>query len=289
MSKDGAQAYYDSLVELFASWEVDFIKADDITAFPAEVDAYATAIKKCERPMVLSLSHGGEANESFIPSYRRSDMVRITKDMWDDVESIDRSFNAWAYWRKHTETGFWPDLDMIPFGDLQTMSPEPSAEDLDAGINPALCGKGWARSCELNLIEKQSFITQRALSASPLFQGGDNVTLPQEDVDWLTHPKMLECNQNGVSADIVYMVGDAQVWRAKHRTEIGKGWLGVFNRDPSRTPERITLTPDGLKMNPDTKLHDIWADSSLGTLREQRKLVIPPNGVFFIEYSNGAL
>ncbi len=289
MAKEGAQAYYDSLVELFASWEVDFIKADDITSFPAEVDAYAIAIEKCNRPMVLSLSHGGEANDSFIPTYRKSDMVRITKDIWDDVESIDRSFNAWAYWREHTKPGFWPDLDMIPFGDLQTLSPEPSTEVLDEGINPALCGKGWARPCQLNLSEKQTFITQRALSASPLFPGGDNVTLSKEDIRLLTHPKMLECNQNGISAEILYMIGDAQVWRAEHRTEIGKGWLGVFNRDPSRTPERITLTPDGLKLNENTQLFDIWHDSDLGTLGEQPRLVIPPTGVFFIEYNNGAL
>ena len=41
MSREGAQAYYDSLFELYASWGVDFIKVDDIARpyHKAEVEA----------------------------------------------------------------------------------------------------------------------------------------------------------------------------------------------------------------------------------------------------------
>ncbi|MBN2161987.1 MAG: hypothetical protein JXR25_16020 [Pontiellaceae bacterium] len=63
MSKGGAQAYYDSLFSMYASWGVDFVKVDDI-ARPydevqrAEIEAIRKAIDKTGRPMVLSLSPG---------------------------------------------------------------------------------------------------------------------------------------------------------------------------------------------------------------------------------------
>ena len=40
---DGAQAYYDSLLELYASWGVDFIKCDDI----CRMDAKSTCTQLC--------------------------------------------------------------------------------------------------------------------------------------------------------------------------------------------------------------------------------------------------
>src|SRR6266513_2525880 len=60
-TKPGSQAYYDSLAELYASWGVDFIKADDMGSHlyqPAEIKALALAVRKTGRRMVLSISPG---------------------------------------------------------------------------------------------------------------------------------------------------------------------------------------------------------------------------------------
>ena len=63
MSRPGAQAYYDSIFALYASWGVDFIKMDDMSrpydAHAAEIEAVARArSSQTGRPMVLSLSPG---------------------------------------------------------------------------------------------------------------------------------------------------------------------------------------------------------------------------------------
>lgn len=61
-SKEGAQAYYDSLFELYAEWGVDLVKVDDIAAsklydtHQPEIALISKAIERCGRPMVLSLS-----------------------------------------------------------------------------------------------------------------------------------------------------------------------------------------------------------------------------------------
>ena len=263
---------------------MDFIKDDDITGYPDEIEAVSGAIKKCGRPIVLSISHGGESRPEMIASYRRCDMVRITKDIWDDQDSIRRSFNAWNFWSRYGEPGFWIDLDMIPFGDLQTMSPEPDEKDLPNGENPELCGKGWRRKCERSLNHRRSFITQRALACSPLFAGGDLTTLTDEDLELLTHPKMLACNRNGICGKLIYMTGDAQVWRAENRSVRGAGWLGVFNRNPAHGVETIQLDHLALPLSPRTRLHDVWNNCSLGTLGEKPLLKVESDAVVFIEY-----
>ena len=63
ISKPGAQEYHNSLFQLYASWGVDFVKADDISRpydedQKAEIEAIRKAIDKSERPIVLSLSPG---------------------------------------------------------------------------------------------------------------------------------------------------------------------------------------------------------------------------------------
>lgn len=70
-TKPGAQDYYDSILELYASWGVDFIKVDDICVKYGrpgdestlkyggdEIEMLRNAIDKCGRPIVLSLSPG---------------------------------------------------------------------------------------------------------------------------------------------------------------------------------------------------------------------------------------
>ena len=86
-TKPGAQAYYDSIAELYASWGVDFIKADDMGSHlyqPAEMKALSQAIRKTGRPMVLSISPGPAplSEAEFFEKYAQ--MWRISDDFWDD-------------------------------------------------------------------------------------------------------------------------------------------------------------------------------------------------------------
>src|SRR5258708_20755229 len=58
-AKPGAQAYYDSIAAMYASWGVDLIKVDCISSRPYrgdEIRMLSTALAKTGRPIVLSLS-----------------------------------------------------------------------------------------------------------------------------------------------------------------------------------------------------------------------------------------
>ena len=61
--------------------------------------------------------------------------------------------------------------------------------------------------------EKYTFITLRALSASPLIMGGDLPTSDQSSFDLLTNKKMLACNQNGIVGKLLSAKDGIEIWK----------------------------------------------------------------------------
>lgn len=63
-TRQGAQEYYNSLFELYASWGVDYVRVEDETGYEAynshliklEIEMMKKAIEHCGRPIVLSIS-----------------------------------------------------------------------------------------------------------------------------------------------------------------------------------------------------------------------------------------
>lgn len=277
-TKPDGQAYYDSLFEMLAEWEVDFVKADDLVPHPDEIHAIADALERCGRPMVLSLSPGGLVAADHFQAYRRAHMVRITKDIWDRVDDIHESFSRWYTWQGTERPGFWLDLDMIPFGRLSAWRP-PAVE----GVNETEQGRGASRMSALSEGERRVFITQRALAASPLFMGGH---LPETD-DYsfalLTNPRMLACNANGVCGRFLVRRRGWWVWHVADRQDPGHGWFGVFNMTDRPLTERLLRRQVGLAEG-DCAGHDIWADREL-PLDGDLTVDVPPHDVLFVEYA----
>ncbi len=291
MSKPGAQEFYNSLINQIADWGVDFVKYDDIVPFPKEVEAVVKAIEQTGRPMVLSLSPGGKVDENAIETFKKANMLRVTHDIWDEQASIDICFDAWRKWQGKEAPGFWIDMDMIPFGQLQLMSPKPdiltgkeSKAELIALKEAGklsnvelLAGKGWKRESELTKDQKYTFIALRALSASPLMMGGDLPTLDDFSLELITHPEVIACNQNGVMGKLIYEKDGIEVWKTPRKNASG-GWIGVFNRNDS--PEQISLTSETLVLTKNEALKDIWNQKKLD-LNENH--AIAGNGVLFLK------
>ncbi len=108
MTRDGAQAYYNSLFELYASWGVDYVKVDDIaTPYHApEIEAVRKAIDNCGRPMVLSLSPGDDMPSEQAEHVKKyANMWRISADFWDDWESLKKQFELCNKWSSCFRSG----------------------------------------------------------------------------------------------------------------------------------------------------------------------------------------
>lgn len=236
VNKPGGQEYYDSVYAQVADWGFDFVKVDDITPYPKEIVAVAKAIEKSGRKMVYSLSPGATIQMTSLPYYKHANMLRITRDIWDRKEDIDKAFESWKKFQGIAYKGFWPDLDMIPFGQLLLMSPE---KYKTANENANLAGFGYSRQSNMTPAQMRTFITMRALSASPLMMGGDLPTLDDYSLKLITNKEMLKCNQNGVCGINIYEKEGIEVWITQQNDDLGKGWIGVFNR--SVTSKSISL------------------------------------------------
>lgn len=283
MSKSGAQAYYDSYIMQLVSWGVDFIKADDIAGYPREIDAVINAIHKTNKNVVLSLSPGGDSKPEYFDTYKKADMLRVTKDVWDDQIGIDRVFDAWKLWRNVDHSGFWLDMDMIPFGHLCLQHADP--DFLSAKPSSK---KGERQSEHMSFFsndQKYSFMAMRALSASPLFMGGDLPTSDEFSLSLLVNKEMLACDENGVVGSLVSDKNNIEVWKVVDKKNPKKGWVGIFNRSSEMKNFDITNTSLGFA-DQSLKLTDIWMNKDLGKIKNMDKqtVSINPGGVLFCSY-----
>jgi hypothetical protein len=294
MSKPGAQEFYNSLINQMAEWGVDFIKYDDLVPFPEEIKGIAKAIENCGRPIVYSLSPGGDVDPKHLEAFKTAHMLRVTPDIWDEQLGIDQCFDSWRKWQGKEEPGFWIDMDMIAFGQLQLMNPKPEGitgheskgelrKMMDAGElekMELLSGKGFTRWSQFTEDQMHTFITLRALSASPLMMGGDLPTLDDFSLKLITDEDMIACNQNGVMGALKYENDGIEIWNTPKK-ESKDGWIGIFNRTDSIksvTLERANLGLDGELQY---EMRDVWNDKKATTL----DFDINPNGAVFLVFT----
>ncbi|MEM9791275.1 MAG: glycoside hydrolase family 27 protein, partial [Planctomycetota bacterium] len=108
---DGAQAYYDAMMRLYASWGVDYVKADDLL-YPVyaagEIEMIQRAIQRSGRPMTLSLSPGAAPLGRARHVAAHSNLWRVSPDFWDRWTDLRRAFDLLDAWSPHRSPGRWP-------------------------------------------------------------------------------------------------------------------------------------------------------------------------------------
>jgi len=173
-------------------------------------------------------------------------MWRISDDVWDEWHStvaypqgLGDQFPRVAAWAPLTESGHWPDADMLPIGYL---GPAP--------------GWGKARQSQLTPAEQRTLLTLWSIFRSPLMIGGD---LPHNDAATtalLTNDEVLGVDQHSTSAREVLHSGDARIWTSK--PEQGNGtYIAVFNT--SEKPQDLSYTWDQLGMSGGKyAMRDLW-------------------------------
>jgi len=249
MTKPGAQAYYDSIVELYASWGVDFIKADDMGSHlyqPAEMKALSSAIRKSWRPMVLSISPGPApvSEAEFFEKYAQ--MWRISDDFWDDWKLLRQQFDFTRDWAPFVgKNGTWPDADMLPLGKLKVTGKE-----------------GGGTPTKFTPEEQQTVMTLWSIFRSPLIFGGD---LPSNDAATtalITNEEVLVVNQHSSGGHQALERGNIRAWLAEGANSAGH-YVAVFNLGESA--ERVDLLWNEIGLGVQTgSVRDLWSHKNLG-------------------------
>jgi len=265
-TKPGAQAYYDSIAELYASWGVDFIKADDMGSHlyqPAEMKALSLAMRKTGRPMVLSISPGPApvSEAEFFEKYAQ--MWRISDDFWDDWKLLRQQFDFTRDWAQFAgKNGTWPDADMLPLGKLKVT-------DKEGGGTPT----------RFTADEQRTVMTLWSMFRSPLIFGGD---LPSNDAATtalITNEEVLEVDQHSSGGHQVLDRGNVRVWVADG-AKPGEHYVAVFNLGESEENIDLPWRDVGIAARP-AGARDLWEHQGLGSADGVRVRLRPHSSVLY--------
>jgi hypothetical protein len=286
--KDNAagQAWYDSLIQQYATWGVDLLKVDCISDRPYKADEIRMirlAIDKTSRPMVLSLSPGPTDPRHAEEVAALATMWRISNDVWDvwDVapdkdfpQPIKGQFARAAQWSPlDLPEGRYPDLDMLPFGELR-----PSA------------GWGEPRHTRLTPDEQQTLMTLWAIERSPLIVGANLTLLDDATLRLLTNRDLLRINQTaeGHAGRVEGIPEPLQVWAGNFPDAAGKPgkmFAALFNLgDSPLAVDRSLRELDLVRAQgpPSANLREVWSGRELGKLTRV-KLTLPAHACVLLE------
>lgn len=245
--KDGAEKYYNSLFELYASWEVDFVKVDDIcNHYPeGEVELIQGAIQSSGREMVLSLSPGPAKIEKAEHLKQYANMWRITDDFWDKWELLYDMFHRAEVWCIHAEKGYWPDADMLPIGAIRQ----------DYNLEEVT---------KFTKDEQMTMLTLWCMMRSPLMIGAEMTKLDAFSMSLLTNKELIEILHHTHSAHPLFrriVDGNEQIaWFTSH--EDGRSfYVALFNAGEEGCKMTVNIPVCG-----EFEVYDIWESKKVGLI-----------------------
>jgi len=212
-AQDGAQQYYNSIFELYASWGVDFVKIDDLSRpyHLDEINLIRNAIDRCGRPIVLSMSPGETPVEQFSHVKTHANMWRTVDDFWDNWSQLNYQFNVCNKWAPYIAPGTWPDADMLPLGHL------------------AIRGeRGVDRQSLFTQDEQYTLMTLWSIFKSPLMFGGN---LPDNSAftkSLITNEEVLDMHHYSVNNRQFFNTDDQIGWTADD-PKTGDKYVALFN------------------------------------------------------------
>jgi hypothetical protein len=260
---EAGQAYYDSILALYAEWGVDFIKVDDMTAMSrvrgedgqpamrmsyheAEAEMYRKAIDKTGRAIVFSGSPGISVTDPHDCVVKNLNMWRISGDFWDSWEPLKRMFDLLTDWNPWMGPGHFPDADMIPIGRLMVRS--------NTDQNPP-------RWTNFTRDEHYFLMSLWSIARSPLILGCNLPDLDDFSLSLLSNERVIALNQNSTNNRMVFKREQCGCWAADGSD--GCVYVGFFNLSDAGCAAAALLSELGLDGS--FEVEDVWTGEKHGT------------------------
>jgi len=250
-TKPGAQEYMNSVVALFASWGVDFIKLDGVTPGSYsdglsidnrdDVAAWSKAIALSGRPIWLTISWA--IDQDYLSDFQPYQNARRIEDDVEcegrcgtltDWQRIYQRFRDLPAWQNSASPSLgWNDLDSLDIGDGA----------LDGLTND----------------EKQTAVSLWAMANAPMYLGGDLTKIDSFGKQLVSNDEVIAVNQSGKPAKQV-LGGDLPVWVSK--LDSHTSYVGLFNLNA--TPSVVHLPWNLLGVTGAIQVRDLWNHANLG-------------------------
>jgi hypothetical protein len=241
---EAGQAYYDSIIGMYADWGVDFIKCDDICdswlyrndGFSGwhEMRMIHEAILKSGRKIVLSLSPGPAHIDKAWQYSKYANMWRITDDFWDNWELLKNMFVRCEMWQDHVKEGCYPDCDMLPIGKI---------------------GKGFGngeRDSNFTFEEQKTMMTLWCMFGSPLMIGAELTKLDDQTLSLLTNKDILNMLISNHKGRQLERTDNYAIWGNYNEVD-NTICIGLFNL--SDTDDRISVC---ITESKSVELYELW-------------------------------
>jgi hypothetical protein len=277
---EAGQAYYDSIISMYADWGVDFIKCDDICdtwmyrELPfngwEETVMIHRAIEKCGRPIVLSLSPGPARVERAWEYGKYANMWRITDDFWDEWRLLKEMFWRCEDWQDHVKQGCYPDCDMLPVGTLGG-------------------GFGHEWHSRFTYEEQKTMMSLWCIFRSPLMVGAELTMLDEQTLGLLTNRQVLALLSEDCKGIQLYRTEEEAVWLSRNRVT-GESYAALFNLSDEARTMSISRTDmrEGLEIpfyEGSCQVHELWDDTTAVWKEEQLSVDVPAHGVKIFRFA----
>ena len=251
-NNEAGQLYYNSIMDLYAEWGVDFLKIDDLSRpfYTDEIHMIRKAIDQTGRPIVLSLSPGKTQYQYAQECLDNANMWRMMDDLWDNWSHVDAVFNEAHEWSQYARPGNYADCDMLPLGQI-------AMTIADNGYTSADNGR-WTN---LTQNEQYTMMTLWGICHSPLFFGGEMTKNDAFTLSLLNNEEYHRMHKYGQDAhQVINNEDNGQVVWTSVDAETGNRYLALFQRDNTRwvvgqkalyKSEVVAYTTDGHAVNVD--------------------------------------
>jgi hypothetical protein len=272
--KPGAQEYYNSLLELYAFWGVDFLKIDDLSHpyHDREIEMIRKAIDSCGRPIVLSMSPGETPPDKAAHASAHSNMWRMVGDVWDVWSDVTHLMQVAQDWYPYISPS-WPDCDMIPLGRISIRGE-----------------RGNDRMTRLTKDEQYSLMTFFTVFRSPLMFGGD---LPGNDeftLSLLTNDGVLRMHRESANVRQLFQQ-DGKLAVASDNPLTGERYLALFNISDDPDAKEIQVNMKDLGIKKQCVVANLWTGESSNVSGETFSVKLRPHacGLFVVNESGSTV
>lgn len=268
-NKPGAQEYYNSIMDLYASWGVDFIKIDDLSRpyHQAEIELIRKAIDQTNRPIVLSTSPGETPINKGYHVKEHANMWRMVDDVWDTWGHLTHLMQVAQGWYSYISPGTWPDCDMIPLGRISVRGE-----------------RGEDRMTRLTKNEQYSLMTFFTILRSPLMFGGDMPSNNAFTLSLLTNEEVLKMHRESTDVRQVYQT-NGKLAITSRNPKTGDIYLALFNiQDNKSDTVGVSFADIGIKNN--SYIEDLWSGEKLGVFIDSFSRTLSPHSSGLYKITN---
>ncbi|MEZ0609149.1 glycoside hydrolase family 27 protein [Fibrella sp. WM1] len=254
MRKPGAQEYYNSLLELYGQWNVDYLKFDDM-GLPGnqpvyhkdEVEAVRKAIDELRRPIIFSVAPA-QPFDSSAHLREQANLFRISNDALSNWEQLKKQFDAGAQWAMVASAGHWPDAGRLPLG-----------------WRPKRNGADNVPSETFTDAEQRTRMTLWCMLKSPLLIDGNLPDCTPFTASLLTNDEGLAVNQEATNARPLSRTDDIAIWISDAADGQTKN-VAIFNLSDESRPVTLTLSDVGIPKK--ANIRDVWGKAYKGQFKK---------------------